>query len=157
MSILAALVFLAICVGYRLSGVHRIFHPEEFDRAATSGPAALNDGADGEAPPVSIDPATAAKRRARTRRSGITRIAGVLVVWFFFGFIPAWDPAPRPPTDATDELAERLRWAGEEYRRERGIVGLTIAAIADGKQAVVGVGRRSAWDARPPDADTLFE
>ena len=55
------------------------------------------------------------------------------------------------------ELIDRVRPKLEIIVRRNAIVGMTAVVVADGKAAIIGLGRRDLHTAEPPDGNTLYE
>jgi len=60
-------------------------------------------------------------------------------------------------TSGDTELAERLRPKLQSIVERNAIIGMTVVLVADGKEAIVGLGRRDLHTSKPPDGKTLYE
>jgi serine-type D-Ala-D-Ala carboxypeptidase/endopeptidase len=77
---------------------------------------------------------------------------------YFSGIRVGMSPliVPRLPQD-NSRLAEIVTRQVERDFRPQGRVGLVVGAIAGNEEVLLGFGSRQLGDARPPDADTVFE
>lgn len=60
-------------------------------------------------------------------------------------------------TSGDAALADRIRPELESIVRRNEIIGMTVVVIADGKEAIIGLGRRDLHTSDPPDGRTLYE
>lgn len=60
-------------------------------------------------------------------------------------------------TSGDAELADRIRPELESIVRRNAIIGMTVVVVADGKEAIIGLGRRDLHTTGPPDGKTLYE
>lgn len=60
-------------------------------------------------------------------------------------------------TSGDAALADRIRPKLESIVRRNEIIGMTVVVVADGKEAIIGLGRRDLHTADPPNGKTLYE
>jgi D-alanyl-D-alanine-carboxypeptidase/D-alanyl-D-alanine-endopeptidase len=62
-----------------------------------------------------------------------------------------------PPPRNVSTLEQRLRQRVEKFIDENHVIGMTVAAVADGEETLFGVGRRDLQSQSPPDGETIYE
>ena len=104
----------------------------------------------------------ASKESARLRRirlGGLVWCVLGMIGWWKWGFDWGWVSTPPASWSGQSDaqLEQLVRKHAAPFFKKRDIVGITVAVVADGREAVLGFGRSSLDAREPPDGDTVFE
>jgi len=92
------------------------------------------------------------------RSRGMVGLAIGLILLFCLQHSVGFVEAPiNSSTSGDAELADRIRPDLESIVRRNAIIGMTVVVVADGKESIIGLGRRDLHTAEPPDRKTLYE
>ena len=123
---------------------------------------AADESRSDEEPPIisleSLEEPTRQRRLRRIRNEGLIWLVLGIAGWFKLGCAWALMPSPSVATPPDESrLARQIRTEAESFLVQESLVGLVVAAISDGEEIVIGVGRQDLRSKTPPDGSTLYE